>query len=119
MAAAGARLPLDPDLELEVTRPSLPGENDLAGQRWARLLGAGMSSPAVGSGRGVRCDHGDPAPGPGPVGIHVEVRHLQTWPAALVDLWVEPGWSVPMRGARREGRPVTRGAAQSVPRVRR
>jgi len=39
VATAGARLPLDPDLELEVTRPSLPGEDDLARQRWAKLLG--------------------------------------------------------------------------------
>ena len=39
VAAAGARLPLDPDLENEVTRPSKPGENHLARRRWARLLG--------------------------------------------------------------------------------
>ena len=37
--AAGAGLPLEPGLEHEVTRPSLPGENDLARKRWARLLG--------------------------------------------------------------------------------
>ena len=35
----GARLPLDPALEIEVSRASLPGENDLARRRWARLLG--------------------------------------------------------------------------------
>ena len=36
---AGRRLPLHPALELEVTRPSLPGENHLARKRSARLLG--------------------------------------------------------------------------------
>ena len=37
--AAGRRLPLDPGLEYEVTRPSLPGENHLVRKRSARLLG--------------------------------------------------------------------------------
>jgi hypothetical protein len=35
--AAGRRLPLDPGLEYEVTRPSLPGENHLMRKRSARM----------------------------------------------------------------------------------
>ena len=39
VAAAGVRLPLDPDLEREVSRPSRPGEDHVARERWALLLG--------------------------------------------------------------------------------
>jgi hypothetical protein len=39
VAAVGARLPLDADLEREVTRPSPPGGGQLARARWAQLLG--------------------------------------------------------------------------------
>ena len=39
VAAAGVRLPLDPDPEREVSRPSRPGEDHVARERWARLLG--------------------------------------------------------------------------------
>ena len=39
IAAAGSRLPLDPDLEAEVSRQSLPGEDHRARYRWAELLG--------------------------------------------------------------------------------
>jgi len=39
VAAAGARLPLDAELEREVARPTRPGEDHLARTRWAHLLG--------------------------------------------------------------------------------
>jgi hypothetical protein len=42
--AAGRRLPLDPGLEHEITRPSLPGENHLVRKRMARLLGRSVVS---------------------------------------------------------------------------
>jgi hypothetical protein len=47
VAAAGSRLPLDPDLELEVSRPSLPGEDHRARTRWAKLLGRQAPLPPV------------------------------------------------------------------------
>jgi len=39
VAAAGALLPLDPHLELDIIRPSRPDEDHRARERWARLLG--------------------------------------------------------------------------------
>ena len=45
VAAAGSRLPLDPDLETEVSRPSLPGEDHRARSRWAELLGRQVPLP--------------------------------------------------------------------------
>ena len=42
--AAGQRLPLNAALELEVTRPSLPGESHLVRKRLARLLGRSVVS---------------------------------------------------------------------------
>ena len=45
VAAAGSRLPLEPDLELEVSRPSLRGEDHRARSRWAELLGRQVPLP--------------------------------------------------------------------------
>lgn len=47
VAAAGSRLPLDPDLEAEVSRQSLPGEDHRARSRWAELLGRPAPLPPV------------------------------------------------------------------------
>jgi hypothetical protein len=46
VAAAGARLPLDPELEAEVSRPSRPDEDHRARTRWAQLLGRELPVPA-------------------------------------------------------------------------
>jgi hypothetical protein len=44
VSSAGARLPLDAELEHEVTRPSRTDEDHQARTRWARLLGLSLGA---------------------------------------------------------------------------